>query len=177
MLATFTVANLEDSGSGSLRQAISDANSATGPDEIVFESGLSGTVFMALGRMDITDTDDLIIQGPGRDLLTIDAQQTSGILGIATAGNVTLSGLTLTGGLAGGGAAITTLDFYFPVLSIIDCTISGNVASANVPRGGGINLRGGQLIVRESLFEGNGAVGALGYLVAAGGGAIFSAYG
>ena len=42
--ATFTVTNLNDSGPGSLRQAILDANAAAGDDTIVFQSGLSGTI-------------------------------------------------------------------------------------------------------------------------------------
>ncbi|HEX5701264.1 MAG TPA: hypothetical protein VFX77_11495, partial [Rubrobacter sp.] len=41
--ATYTVTNINDSGPGSLRQAITDANSSTGADLIVFQSGLSGT--------------------------------------------------------------------------------------------------------------------------------------
>jgi hypothetical protein len=36
LLATFTVTNTLDSGAGSLRQAIQDANNVAGLDEIVF---------------------------------------------------------------------------------------------------------------------------------------------
>src|SRR6516164_8305484 len=41
--ATFTVSNTSDSGSGSLRQAMLDANTNAGPDAIVFQIPGSGT--------------------------------------------------------------------------------------------------------------------------------------
>ena len=54
MLAMFTVANLDDAGVGSLRQAILDANAAGGADTINFSAG-SGTITLATGEMAITD--------------------------------------------------------------------------------------------------------------------------
>src|SRR5262245_50833387 len=68
--ATLTVSNLEDAGAGSLRQAILDANDTTthpGADVIEFDSGMSGTIELALGEMSITD--DLAIIGPGASTL------------------------------------------------------------------------------------------------------------
>ena len=47
--ATFTVTNLNNSGPGSLRQAILDANVAAGDDDIVFQSGLSGQITLTSG--------------------------------------------------------------------------------------------------------------------------------
>ncbi len=49
--ATFTVTNLNDSGAGSLRQAIADANNTSGDDAIVFQSGLTGTVTLTSGEL------------------------------------------------------------------------------------------------------------------------------
>ena len=106
MLATFTVTNLLDAGAGSLRQAMLDANATPGADDIDFS---------VTGQIDIvsqlpTITDDLTITGPGSDLLTIDAGGNSRVFevndGTATDITVTLSGLTITGGLAGNGAGI-----------------------------------------------------------------------
>ena len=41
---TFTVTNLDDSGAGSLRQAIEDANANADADTITFQAGLTGTI-------------------------------------------------------------------------------------------------------------------------------------
>lgn len=48
VLATFTVTNNNDSGAGSLRQAITDANTAAGADNIVFNIGAGGVQTIAL---------------------------------------------------------------------------------------------------------------------------------
>jgi hypothetical protein len=42
--STFTVLNLADSGEGSLRQAVLDANALPGADTIAFADGLQGTI-------------------------------------------------------------------------------------------------------------------------------------
>src|SRR5262245_40106325 len=63
--STFTVLNLADSGIGSLRQAILDANA--NPDAIGFADGLSGTIPLTTDQLSITDA--LTIDGPGADLL------------------------------------------------------------------------------------------------------------
>src|SRR5205085_3631213 len=67
--ATFTVTNLNDSGPGSLRQAIDDANGAGGPDVITFQAGLTGTITLTSGQLDLYDSVD--IQGPGASAITV----------------------------------------------------------------------------------------------------------
>lgn len=67
--ATFTVNNLNDSGSGSLRQAILNANGVTGDDLIVFQSGLSGTIALTTGLLLIDS--NLTVNGPGTSQLAI----------------------------------------------------------------------------------------------------------
>ncbi len=44
-----TVCVLDDAGAGSLRQAILDANAASGPDTITFQSGVTGTITLTTG--------------------------------------------------------------------------------------------------------------------------------
>src|SRR5437016_14607674 len=66
--ATFTVSNTSDSGAGSLRQAILNANATPGADEIIFAQ-LHGTITLTSGQLDITD--DLIIAGPGAKALAV----------------------------------------------------------------------------------------------------------
>ena len=54
--STFTVLNLADSGTGSLRQAVLDADAAPGQNDIVFAAGLSGTITLTSGELDLTTT-------------------------------------------------------------------------------------------------------------------------
>ena len=60
--ATFTVTNTGDSGAGSLRQAILDANAHAGADVVRFATGLHGTISLS-GELGVTD--DLTVTGPG----------------------------------------------------------------------------------------------------------------
>src|SRR4051812_15116600 len=61
LLATFVVANTDDSGPGSLRQAILDANGAPGPDAITFAIPGDGLQSIKLDAIlpDVTDTVDI----------------------------------------------------------------------------------------------------------------------
>ena len=68
--ATYTVGNLNDSGSSSLRDAIAQANANPGADTITFASNVSGTITLTSGSLHIYDAVD--IQGPGAGTLTID---------------------------------------------------------------------------------------------------------
>ena len=103
--ATFTVSNLADSGPNSLRQAVLDANAAPGADEIAFAPGLTGTITLTSGEIRITDP--LAVDGPGAAVLTVSGNRNSRIFHIENSAvavpiDVTLSGLTLTLGRAGG---------------------------------------------------------------------------
>jgi hypothetical protein len=67
---TFAVRNTEDSGAGSLRQAVLDANAAAGPDEIKFAPALEGqAIVLTGGPLEVRDS--LSIAGPGPDRLLI----------------------------------------------------------------------------------------------------------
>src|SRR5690349_12036007 len=61
--SSFTVANLDDGGDGSLRQAVQQANDNPGSDEIVFGPRLTGTITLTSGPLTITD--DVTITGRG----------------------------------------------------------------------------------------------------------------
>jgi hypothetical protein len=71
--ATITVTNLNDTGAGSLRQAIITANSDVVQDEIVFTTSLTGTITLASNLPTITNS--LIITGLGVDQLTVNTVQ------------------------------------------------------------------------------------------------------
>lgn len=113
--AAFTVSNLLDSGPGSLRQAILAANSNTGPDIVRFANSVRGTITLA-SELDITD--DLVVQGPGANKVTVSGNDATRVFGVlpatlaanpfviptlaqvATSPEVTIAGLTVADGLA-----------------------------------------------------------------------------
>ncbi|MSQ09546.1 MAG: hypothetical protein EXR52_00855 [Dehalococcoidia bacterium] len=65
--APHVVTTLADSGAGSLRQAILDANAAPGADTITF--GVSGTIVLTSSLPDITDGSGLTIDGIGQSIV------------------------------------------------------------------------------------------------------------
>ena len=74
--STFLVENLADSGPGSLRQAVLDANALAGADLIGFAPAASGgTIALTGGELSVTG--DLSIVGPGAQRLTISGNHAS----------------------------------------------------------------------------------------------------
>ena len=101
--ATFNVSTLADSGAGSLRQAIADANATAGADTITFS--VSGTITLV---SELVVSESLTINGPGARVLTV-AGTGSRILRLdnASAKDVTITDMTFSGGAAAGnGGAI-----------------------------------------------------------------------
>ena len=104
VLSTFLVSNLADSGPDSLRRAILDANANSGADVITFAPGLHGTITLTSGELQITN--DLDIEGPGANKLTISGNDSSRVFDIIDINpsnpqtTVTIAGLTIADGLA-----------------------------------------------------------------------------
>ena len=152
LLSPFTVTNLDDSGTGSLRQAIIDSNGTPGPNEIDFVAGLSGTITLTSGQLTIANNDVTIV-GPGADVLKISGNNASRVFEY-DAVTAAISGLTITEGLADQGAGI----WNNGDLRIAGCRLRNNHSFAvETGSGGGIFNSGGELTVDSCTIEGNSA--------------------
>ena len=156
--ATFTVTNTNDSGPGSLRQALIDANAAAGADDIAFTFAPPATISLLSALPAITDP--LTINGLGASNLTIRRDPGVGAnfrifdITAGAAPEVTITGVTLTNGNAPAGGAIRAqgLAGAFLAVTVADAVISGNTAG----QGGGIAaFDGTSLTVRRTLIDGN----------------------
>src|SRR5262245_48500148 len=159
--ATFSVTNLNDSGGGSLRQAITDANTTPGHDFVAFQAGLTGTIVLTSGELAILDTVDVV--GPGASALTVSGNNASRIFNTtpSPAGTIIgISGLTLTAGqskVEGGGA----LCLGDEGMNLDDCVLTGNKVGdvGKSLSGGAVYVNGGELFVHRCTISGNTATG------------------
>jgi hypothetical protein len=93
--STFTALNFLDSGPGSLRQAVLDANAHPGADLIRFApAARDGTIALTGGELSITD--DLTIDGPGVQRLTVSGNDASRVFSVsASTTDVVIRDLTI----------------------------------------------------------------------------------
>ncbi|WP_148073081.1 choice-of-anchor Q domain-containing protein [Bythopirellula goksoeyrii] len=182
MLAVITVTSLADNlfidDEVTLREAILAANTNTsidgstagsGADTIEFAAALSGET-ITLGGLELEITEALTIDATALAAnVTIDANTQSRVLNFtASTGDLTLSGLTITGGQTtgiinrGGGIRFDSSD----TLTLNSSTVSGNDSGGD---GGGIFTQSGAVTLTGSTVSGNDSVN--------GGGGIFTQYG
>ena len=138
--ATFTVTNTNDSGAGSLRQAIEDANADATADTILFQAGVTGTITLTTGQLEISEP--VTITGPGAATLAVSGGNSSRVFYISSGEDTTeievsISGLTITGGSASGkggrnGGGIVNFNEDLTLNGVV---VTGNTASGN---GGGV---------------------------------------
>jgi len=143
-----SVTNLNDSGPGSLRQAIADA--APG-DTITFAVG--GTILLSSGQLVVAK--NLTLSGPGAASLAISGNKANIALASRVFNNsahLTITGLTLRDGDAGPGSGGGVLNASGGVLTIANSVVTGNQAQ----KGAGVfNSAGGQLQIANSTFSAN----------------------
>jgi hypothetical protein len=178
-----TVTNTNDTGAGSLRDAIASSNGTT---TITFDQALAGqTITLTSGALVIPHA--LTISGLGADSLTISGNFSHEVFDIeasASSDDVTISGLTIsdgsfnTAGTSGGGGifAHTVRQLTLSGDAIVDNEAA--VSSPTSGGGGGVYVDGGSLIVSGSTINDNlaGLGGATGS-ASNGGGGIYSNHG
>ena len=144
-------------GLTTLREAIEDANQTSGAvidfDPVVFSEPQTIT----LENGDLLISSAVTVNGPGSDFLTINGNNQSRVFtlddGTSATQEVTLSGLTLTGGNGAStvnderGGCVMSLE----QLSVIDSKITGCSGRA----GAGVWSRYGSLLIENSEFTNN----------------------
>jgi hypothetical protein len=188
LLSTITVTSLADNtttdGLVTLREALTAANSnksvdgstagqAGVQDVIVFQSGLTGTVHLALGQLPITDS--VRIVGLGAGSTDIDAGGLSRVFAAtSTAGNVEFDNLTISGGKttanfdSGAGIQFKSTG----TLTLLNSVVSNNATTGIRSYGGGIFTGSGAVTMTNSVLAGNSTTG--GYAC---GGGVFTGKG
>ena len=138
------VTNTNDSGPGSLRDALATANDG----DMIDATGVSGTILLTSGELQINH--NVTINGPGAGNLAVNGNATSRVFE-NFASNVTISGLTISNGLptflngnSGGGGILNHFG-----LTLSGTSILSNNAGGHPPffaGGGGINSDGGETL-------------------------------
>jgi uncharacterized repeat protein (TIGR01451 family) len=181
--ATITVTNTDDSGPGSLRQAVNDAASG---DTITF--AVTGTIRLTSGEILIA-AKGVTIEGPGPELLTISGNNASRVFNInanLAAHPVSIRGLTISNGRSaanGGAISFSSGDLfvdncvfshnsvqddgvtdggdggglYIDAAGSVTVTDSRFTNNTTYRNGGGIYLGSGLMTVSDSIFAGNTA--------------------
>jgi Concanavalin A-like lectin/glucanases superfamily len=150
------VINVNDSGAGSLRQAVADA---TNGDTITFPIALSGTTIL-LTNGQIALNKNLTIDGSTLPAgITINGNHASRIFQVNSDVTVVLNSLTITngtdtgGGNEGGGGILN-----YGTLTLNNCTLTRNSApSSAIWGGGGILSYHGTLMLNQCTVAGNSA--------------------
>ncbi len=164
---TFTVSNLNNSGAGSLRSAIAAANLAAPGPNIVDLTGVTGTIVLTSGQIQISRSVSII--GPGSASLTISGNGNSRIFSIFVtslacpayeAGPdflVSISGLTLTNGANNAQDSFAGALYAGHSLALNDVVIQNSIARAGGGLGFDIQFSGQSLTITNSKFINNTA--------------------
>jgi hypothetical protein len=148
------VTNTNDSGPGSLRDALAVANDG----DTIDVNGVSGTILLISGELQINH--NVTISGPGAQNLAVNGNGTFRVFE-NFASDVTISGFTVTNGLPpigdnnGGGGILNHGGLTLIAISILNSNAGGSFPPPN-SGGGGIGVSaGGTLTVTASIISGN----------------------
>jgi hypothetical protein len=159
---TITVINTNDSGAGSLRQALADANDG---DTIDFDPALKRQT-ITLTTAELAIAKNVTISGPGANLLAVSRDQNAPgfrIFHVAPNHTVIIQGITIAHGIDVTGAGIWN---DHATLTVNSCAVTGNSATDSKYAGGGILNDGfccgagsgpATLTVMNSTISGNSA--------------------
>jgi hypothetical protein len=156
LLSTLTVSNFHDSGPGSLRAAVNQADTDGGGDTIVFSSIFSGggVIRLISGELLLDTPETTTITGPGASLLSISGNGQSRVFKVS--GRANLAGMTIIQGNTGhdsndnfGGGILNSGD-----LTLTDMTVQDNYALFG---GGVLNTSTGLLTMTSCTISGNRA--------------------
>jgi CSLREA domain-containing protein len=147
--AVYTVTNTADSGAGSLRDAISQANAS--PDNDTINTSVTGTITLGGTELTIDNNGTLTINGPGANQLTVSGNNASRVFSINGGANATISGITITGGNISGASGGGIYN-QSGTLNLTNCAVSGNTSNSF---GGGIYNQSGTVNLTNSTVSGN----------------------
>ena len=160
-LATITVQNLNDSGGGSLRDALASAQNG---DIVTFKDTLSGSSVALNTRLEVTKniTLDGDLDNNGTADITLDGQYKTSVIKVDAGTTVVFDGLVITRGLSagnGGNGGFAAADALGAGISNFgDLTLKNVSVTANAASGGG----GGGGVVAPTVGGGGGGGGAVG---------------
>jgi hypothetical protein len=153
LLSTIVVSTANDSGTGSLRAAVTEA---TNGDAIVFAKRLAGHTITLQSEIDITS--NISISGPAGRPVVLSGGGVTRVLEVDGA-NVSLANLVITQGSASVGGGILESSGS---LSLNNVRFTGNVAygsTTQIAQGGAIAQQSGELTINRSTFTGNRVIG------------------
>ena len=145
--ADILVVNNNDSGVGSLRQAIASNDTLGGGNNIVFSNSVTGTIMLG---SELLISNGVSITGPGQSVLTISGNNATRIFHLTNSVTAVISGLTLANG-GGGGSMGGGILQNSGSLTLIGCTIT----ACAIPGFGGGMEADGSLTASNCTFSTN----------------------
>lgn len=144
LVVNATLDAIVDDGHTSLREVLTLASVHSGRQTITFAPSLYETspATLTLSGSELVISSDVLIDGPGPDHLTLDANHASRVLFVEDDVTADVQGVTITGGSANGGGGI----YVRGKLTVLDSVITANDASGI---GGGIFCESGELTIDD----------------------------